>query len=1299
MIKRKQRFFKLIVAILLLLLPVEVISNVQKTKNYYLHHAQTYYWLGIQDKGDPRAFRTALEFLKLAKVELESSVRDIDPSEKESLIKQIKLLELDLKEQLAIAQNTFIGRFPLAVFMGESLFISSRALGSFEILEDAGEVAITRSANKLGGLFYNHFFGELQLPLVVFSKDNSFPELESKVRLVLKSSPRVKVYQNQYLGKYFSEFELNQLQKGTPDSLLVGKVSKILKAENFAITTIKKVDHVNDVFFYSLSTRVFSGNSEIPLQSIVLYELVRDKRQSFFLYLITILIMFIASSFVHVIIYKYHTGNYPKFGKISGITALSFFTGFFSSIIILGVLSNIQPDYLDYFAYTFWWIPAAMFSIFIAPIFILKKYILTLSFFQSAEDSSSRLSPIFLSASLGVLAYLTLGLILYHESMGLLYAFAAAFSIGIPAFIIGKVLGTIKPLAPVFGIIAVLIIAVAGLALASHSIYYMVVPVLASSSLLLASHLKNIKSLDLTETKSLDSKKSINIKQLVDLTENPPYIKTNSYYSAWKKVDLFARDFPKIICLTGDEGTGKTAMAEHLITELYAINSEQSNCILLLDARCSINNDSPYLPVQNALTEFINFKETDSFGNQSMEEIEDALDKLVGSFVPFSNLLKSANKTRNAGINNQSELFYFITKTLYKLSKEYQLVFFIDDLHWADSATLDLLNHVHQHFRNLSSNKTLFLYTARPSDTISSLFLEHEIHPLDVLSYNEKFTLLTEQMGIDQETASFLLECLGVKKSKDNLFLLYKIIEQLAREGHFKEQLNGISLSKDILQSGKLPIPDDYLETLRHELNKYDHYEEYIAIAACMGMDFEVDNLSQALEVDRLKCLKVLQYLENETSILHDIPDKDDVFSFSSSFTHETIKQIFSLTDEGPNDLVKQIVREYHARIATTLEEKDTEKNVLRIASHYYAAGQNYAEKGLLFLIKAANRCADIFRFDEARIFLRKAAIEKNYSRNSSNYELELLLVECKISMLEGKDFEVTAHKCSQYLLRNPVTTDLDKLVFARAFYNARRFDETVMLAKEIIKICDNEYVLARAYHLLGISLSLDLSDERLSNLNKALETLENLPEKNIDQLKAIGEIHNSLGEEITKIAQKEPSKKELAVKHFEESLKIKQLNEISDTPGLARTYGGLGRLEMYIQPVNIKKALDFFKKDLELSEQIGDLLGQTQMHSNIGKCYILLGQFEKAGLAYERSLDLAERPVDKIFALFGQLNVNDQSYSYGSRKKIVDELINIISEDGFIMPLFLENEIIRFIQTAGNKKSLDKLQKLLELK
>ena len=104
----------------------------------------------------------------------------------------------------------------------------------------------------------------------------------------------------------------------------------------------------------------------------------------------------------------------------------------------------------------------------------------------------------------------------------------------------------------------------------------------------------------------------------------------------------------------------------------------------------------------------------------------------------------------------------------------------------------------------------------------------------------------------------------------------------------------------------------------------------------------------------------------------------------------------------------------------------------------------------------------------------------------------------------------------------------------------------------------------------------------------------------------------------------------------YEESINLKQKPEISDTPGLAMSYGGLGRLELFVEPTNVAKAGEYLELDLEYSEQTGDIAGQTIMHSLIGYCQLLEDNVTEAQKRYERSLELASNPIARFHALHG---------------------------------------------------------------
>ena len=1273
--------------LLIVLLPGQVLG-LEKAQSY-LQHAETYYWLGIQDYGDPGAFNKALRYLEKADQELENEILVSNDPQSDRIKKQIDALRQDVKEQYVIARDTYVGRFPLTKFMGQSIFLQSNAYGSYELFEDPGEVAAGNVAEKLGELFYQHFFGDLQMPVMVFSYQNQHPDMESKVRVILKKSSRIKVYQTQYLNKFLSDDELSALQQLSPSMELIDKISNRLKVENFALVNIKKQDQVDNVHFFSFTTHVYGKGSSSPLQTTTLYELVRDKRGMGRYFLAVFLLLMAFSVMFYALQYRHYNDEFPKSGKLMAGPVMGFLVGFLSTIIALEVFSNTMPGFHDYYGYTFWWVPAAFIIIIYAPMIAIRAYILRLSFYQDINESTTRLGPLFTSSALGAAAYISLGLFLYHEVSGIKHVAIAALALGTVGFVTGKTFGSLKPLPFRFALAGALFLPIAGAGIAAYSSWQLAIPFLGAAAILIPTRIKGKKMRKEGALQPLKKPSGkVDLSDLLRLTENPPYRQPGGYEKIYSITQPFLDGKVAILCLAGNEGSGKTATAHNLLEKLETQLKQNSQPFLLLHVQCQENQTTPYYPIQQALMEFINIG-----GNQSNEaelsEIEDVLDGLLGNFVPFAGLITPGKKEKKPSFNTQSELFISIYKTLTELARKQSIIFFVDDLQWADSASLDLLRFLHQKFMERHCYQILFLYTSRPGENMDRLLTTHEIKTLTPLSLRERMDLLTIDLGIERESAGFILQWTGNQDSgKGGLFWMYKILEQLARHEHLHESAQGLRLNDAILRSQELPIPEDYIQTLRQELEQLQDYKKYLAMAACMGLEFEVTILSSALGVDRLKCLEALQLLEKETSLIIDKPEKDDIFAFTSSFALETLRKELDLSLEGPRGSVKQIVREYHARLAAMLEKHKPAGNTLRIARHYYAAGKIYADKALSFLILAAKQCADLFRFDEARKFLAMAREEYAFVEDPHRFDLDVLLVECRISALEGSGYAEVAKQCDHYLERNPDTPSRCLLVFAQVQYYAQHFERTRQLCKTAMKTTDDPLILAEACHLLGLSIDFrQHAAERMQTLQKAMDYASSTDEHTTDILRTLSAIHNSLGEEYSKIAWDNHALKETARKHFQSSIALKSHKEINDKPGLARSYGGLGRLEMTIPPKNIEKALEYFREDLRIAEEIGDKMGVIIMRSSMGNCHLLLGHYEKARAAFEKSLNLSERPSDKAFALLGLLKVYDKSPDEQWGSDTVTQLAEILDMEDFKPQHFLEKDMREFFQQAAKKE------------
>ena len=123
-------------------------------------------------------------------------------------------------------------------------------------------------------------------------------------------------------------------------------------------------------------------------------------------------------------------------------------------------------------------------------------------------------------------------------------------------------------------------------------------------------------------------------------------------------------------------------------------------------------------------------------------------------------------------------------------------------------------------------------------------------------------------------------------------------------------------------------------------------------------------------------------------------------------------------------------------------------------------------------------------------------------------------------------------------------------------------------------------------------------------------------------------------------------------IKYFEEALKIydKQLaastttappphQQINDESNEANTFKLLQTMAIiynqmgnaYFNLQDYAKALEYHKKDLELSEKFGDEPGRAKACGNVGNALQLLGDYDEAILYLLRNLDISKKLNDSV--------------------------------------------------------------------
>ena len=296
-----------------------------------------------------------------------------------------------------------------------------------------------------------------------------------------------------------------------------------------------------------------------------------------------------------------------------------------------------------------------------------------------------------------------------------------------------------------------------------------------------------------------------------------------------------------------------------------------------------------------------------------------------------------------------------VAQVFSNIARRQSLLFYADDLHWADRGTLWLLSHL---LRQLRNERVLILGAYRETEL-------DRAHPLAkaLVDWNRErlITRIVLRRFDESETGDQLDALLGERVSGEfavavhretegNPFFVEEVLKALIERGSVRRE-SGRWRRCDVDQ---MVIPQSVKEAIGNRLDRVsENCNDVLRICAILGKVFTFEELTAAAEQNEDTLLDALDEAVGAQLISAGSGD-------SFSFTHDKIREVLY---EELNPIRR---RRLHRHVAEGLERHCTRSQcaVEKLAHHYIQAGDH--ERGLKYAKQAAADAARVFAFDEA---------------------------------------------------------------------------------------------------------------------------------------------------------------------------------------------------------------------------------------------------------------------------------------------------------------------------------------------
>ena len=437
-----------------------------------------------------------------------------------------------------------------------------------------------------------------------------------------------------------------------------------------------------------------------------------------------------------------------------------------------------------------------------------------------------------------------------------------------------------------------------------------------------------------------------------------------------------------IFSICGDAGTGKSRLLEEFraTLDLNEIQWREGHAY-------AYSQNIPYFPLIDLLSRAWQIEEGDS-PEKVREKIESGVESLISrkkeDVLPYVGSLYSLSYPEIEGVSPEfwkSRLQETIHEILVALTQRGPTIICLEDLHWADPSSLNLLRFLLSEFRYPALflciyRPPLSLFTSHEQSGLGKLYQEIRLQDFSLSEAQEMMESLLNTEKVPPELRHFIQE-----KVEGNPFYLEEMINALIDSGTLSRDHGTWKLTRSIVES---EIPSTIQGVISARLDRLEkEMKQILQEASVIGRAFlyniirEITQLREQLD----RCLSGLERLD---LIRMKSLEPDLEYIFKHALTQEVVY----------NGLLKKERREIHERTALVMEKlfRDRLSEFFETLAFHFAQGQS-VYKAVDYLMKSGEKSLKRYAVEESHQYF-KEGFEFLSNKPARTKDEEALLID-----------------------------------------------------------------------------------------------------------------------------------------------------------------------------------------------------------------------------------------------------------------------------------------------------------------